>query len=234
MRIAFVSLFLPLLLAGSLWGETIGKGELLKKMVDAYGGQRALAHARSYTQHWRVVRATDGMEGRETRRVTLPERLYIDLRYPDRRETRILEGTVGIKVSNGRDKRQVRGAMLDAMKVQLMRLYTPLELQQHSESLALVRKEGYYVLSLAKDGVSCDYYVNPKNFHIEKCVGRVPMGTSQMAFVTLYGEFCVVEGVLMPHTEVKYAGDVNTATNSLTDTTFVEMRRVGEHRYERI
>ncbi len=38
----------------------------------------------------------------------------------------------------------------------------------------------------------------------------------------------------MPHTEVKYAGNVNTATNYLTDTTFIHLKRVGKHRYEQI
>ncbi|WP_456402728.1 hypothetical protein [Hydrogenimonas sp.] len=234
MRIGFFTLLLPLLFAGSLLAETLEKGVLLEKMVEAYGGQKALAHATSYTQHWRVVRAADGVEGTDTRRVTLPNRLYIDLRYPDRSETRILEGEVGIKVYNGHDKRQVQGPMLDAMKVQLMRLYTPLELQKVSERLTVGQRDGYYILSLAKEGVACDYYVNPNNFHIEKTVGKLQMGGSQMAFVTLYKAFSPVDGVLMPHTEVKYAGNVNTATNYLTDTTFIHLKRVGKHRYEQI
>jgi len=115
----------------------LNKDSILSKMVDAYGGSEALSNAVSYTQHWRVVRGTDGVEGTDTRRVTLPDRLYVKLSYPDRSETRILEGSVGIKVFNNRDKRQVSGPMLDAMKVQLMRLYTPLQLKKFENDIYL-------------------------------------------------------------------------------------------------
>jgi len=120
-----------ILLGANLYAESL-KERLLDKMVDVYGGSEALSKAASYIQRWRVVRAADGVEGSDYRRVTLPNRLYIELSYPDRSETRILEGESGIKVFNGHDKREVNGPMLDAMKAQLMRLYTPLQLKEFS------------------------------------------------------------------------------------------------------
>ena len=41
-----------------------------------------------------------------------------------------------------------------------------------------------------------------------------------MSFVTQYSNHKKVEGVLMPHHEVKYAGDVNTAVLDLKSVHF--------------
>ncbi|MCF6201822.1 MAG: DUF4292 domain-containing protein [Hydrogenimonas sp.] len=214
--------------------ESVNKANLLNKMVEAYGGEKALSDAKSYIQNWKVVRAADKKEGSERRRVTLPERLYVDLRYPDKEEIRALEGNVGVKIFDRHSKKQVFGPMLDAMKAQLMRLYTPLNLKESIESLKVASKDGFYVIYLLKNGVECDYYVNPKNYHIEKTVGRLKMGNTTMEFVTLYDDFKRVGGVLFPGKEVKYAGGVNTATNTLIKSKIVHIRRVGEHKYESI
>ncbi len=219
-----------LLLAGKLES----KEEILKKMVEAYGGETALSNTQSYIQHWRVVRASDKKEGKETRRVTLPTRLYVDLKYPDKEETRVLEDSVGIKIFGKHSKKQVFGPMLDAMKAQLLRLYTPLTLKENHEKIKLSQNGSYYILTLDKDGVESDYYVNQKNYHIEKTVGKLKMGNSVMEFVTLYKDFKRVGDTLLPTTEIKYAGGVNTATNTLIDTKIVHLKKVDDHRYERI
>ncbi len=233
MRALFLAICCSLLLGANLYAEP-SKDKILDRMVEVYGGSEALMKSVSYIQKWRVVRTADGVEGSDKRRVTLPNRLYIELSYPDRSETRILEGNIGIKVYNGGDKRQVSGPMLDAMKAQLMRLYTPLQLKEFSGEIKVAEKGGEYILALVKNGVECDYYVDPKNFHIVKTVGKLKMGPQIMQFVTLYKDFSKVDGVLMPHTEIKYAGNVNTAINHLLSTRFVKIKKVGKHRYERV
>ncbi len=233
MKALVLAISCSLLLGANLYAEP-SKDKILDRMVEVYGGSEALLKAASYIQRWRVVRAADEVEGSDNRRVTLPDRLYIELSYPDRGETRILEGEIGIKVFNGHDKRQVSGPMLDAMKAQLMRLYTPLQLKEFSSDIKVERKDGDYILLLAKEGVECDYYVDSKNFHIVKTVGKLKMGPQIMQFVTLYKDFSKTDGVLMPHTEIKYAGNVNTATNYLLSTRFVKIKKVGRHRYERL
>ncbi|WP_457594000.1 hypothetical protein [Hydrogenimonas sp.] len=231
----FTSISLALLLVSSLHAEKVAeKDALLLNMIQAYGGKTALEQASSYIQHWRVLRAADGTEGKETRRVTLPKRLYVDLRYPDKEEIRVLEGTVGIKIFGKHAKKQVFGPMLDAMKLQLLRVYNPLQLKKVSDRIEMTREKEGYILKFVKNGVECDYYVNPKNYHIEKTVGKLKMGPNTMEFVTLYKDFVKQNTVLMPGTEVKYAGGVNTATNRLIDTEFVRLKKVSKHRYERI
>ncbi len=234
MKTAILAVVCSLFIGTHLYAESPDKNIVLTKMVEAYGGSEALSKAASYVQSWRVVRAADGIEGTDTRRVTLPDRLYIKLSYPDRGETRILEGEVGIKVFNNHEKRQVSGPMLDAMKVQLMRLYNPLELKEFKDNIRIKSEKGEYILLFAKNGVECDYYVDPKNFHIVKTVGKLKMGPQTMQFVTFYKDFSKTDGVLMPHTEIKYAGNVNTATNYLLSTRFVKIKKVGKHRYEQI
>ncbi len=230
------SLSMAILLATSLSGAERGaeKERVLNSMVEAYGGKEALSRASGYIQHWRVSRAADGVEGRETRRVTLPERLYVDLKYPDKEETRVLEGEVGIKIFDKRAKKQVFGPMLDAMKLQLLRVYNPLILKSLSDKIEMRRDKSGYILKLAVKGVECDYYVDPKSFHIEKTVGKLKMGETDMEFVTIYKDFITFKSVLMPGREIKYAGGVETAVNRLLDTELVRLKKVSEHRYERI
>ncbi len=229
-----VSFYAVLFFANSLFAETVEKNVILKNMIEVYGGSSALSHASSYIQHWKVMRSTDGIEGKDTRRITLPDRLYVHLEYPDKKESRILEGETGIKIFNGNNKRQAFGPVLDAMKVQLMRLYNPLVLFQFSNDLKISRKDSDYILTLSRNGVECDYYVNTRNFHIEKTVGKLKMYGNTMKFITLYKEFVKKEGVLMPAMEIKFAGKVKTAVNRLIDTKFIHLEKVGKHRYERI
>ncbi|WP_200763869.1 hypothetical protein [Nitrosophilus alvini] len=230
----FSILLIPVLFSLSLFAQNLDKEKLLENMIKEYGGKQALQNAVSYIQHWKVTRASDKTIGADTRRVTLPKRLYIDITYPDKSETRILEGTIGIKVFNKRVKKQARGPMLDAMKVQLMRLYNPLVLKKFADVLKIRSDDKYYILTLSRNGVECDYYVNPQNYHIEKTVGKLKMGPGKMEFLTIYKDFSKESGVLMPHTEIKYAGSVNTATMKLIDTKFVRMKKVSTHRYESI
>ena len=231
-----VSILAVFILSTSLFAENgdISKEALLSKIVEAYGGEAALTRALGYIQHWRVIRSSDGVEGEETRRVTLPERLYVNLKYPDKEEARVLEGDVGIKIFDKRVKKQAFGPMLDAMKLQLLRIYNPLVLEKFSDRIEMVSQQNGYILKLSGNGVECDYYVDPKNFRIEKTVGKLKIGPTDMEFVTLYKDFTRYGSVLMPSKEIKYAGGVQTAVNKLLDMEFFTLKRVSDHRYERI
>ncbi len=217
----FLLISLLMLLGISSHAESLDINTLLNKMVAAYGGEEALKKAGSYTQEWEVTAMMSGEKGVDRRKVTLPDTLYIDLNYPSRSETRILKEGQGIKITNQTNKRVAQGPMLDAMKLQLMRLYTPTMLQQHASSMQINTQKEFYILRLPQGSIVTDYYVDAKSFRITKVIGTLSMGGNIMSFVTQYSDFKMVEGVLVPHHEVKYAGNVNTAVLTLKSMRYI-------------
>ena len=201
--------------------QQLERDQLLDKMIEVYGGEQALEKAYSFTQEWEVTAQMSGEKGTDYRKVSLPDSLYIDLNYPSRSETRILQKGHGVKITNKTNTRVAQGPMLDAMKLQLMRLYNPLVLKRQAGAIQLSTRDNHYVLSLPQDGLVTDYYVDPKTFYITTVVGTLSMGGQSMSFVTRYSDHKMAEGVLMPHHEVKYAGNVNTAVLELKSVRFV-------------
>jgi len=104
---------------------------------------------------------------------------------------------------------------LDAMHLQLMRLYSPLVLRDKLESLSLTVDGELCAVTLFENGVRVDYMVNMDNWHIEKVVGSLAMKGGEMRFLTEYSDFTFHEGVLIHQRENKFAGEVNTAVLQL-------------------
>jgi len=107
----------------------------------------------------------------------------------------------------------------DAMRLQLMRLYSPLALRDRIENLSMAEQGGFLYLTLREKGLRADFVVNMENWRIEKVVGTMSINGNEMNFVTEYSEFKVVDGVLVHHRENKYAGQVNTAVLNLNKIT---------------
>jgi len=106
------------------------------------------------------------------------------------------------------------------MRLQLMRLYSPLVLGRKSGSVELVLEGEYCALSLVEFGVQADYLVNTDTWRIEKVVGTLAVGGKSIQFLTEYSDFKYVDGALVHQKENKYAGGVNTAVLQLRRITF--------------
>lgn len=190
---------------------------LLDDMIGVYGGAENLKKLNSYESIWDMSVKVRPEKGEAVVRVAQPDKLRVDLNYPNKSESRVVNGSTGFKVYNGNARQDSRGPMLNAMKLQVMRLYTPLVLKElkKTNTITLTKGEGYNVLTLAGDGLTSAYFVNQETKHIDRVVGTLNMGGREMAFRTEYGDFKVVDGVLMHHSEDKYAGGVNTALLTL-------------------
>ena len=108
----------------------------------------------------------------------------------------------------------------DAMRLQLMRLYSPLMLRDKIDSVQLVEEGGLLALSLVEDGLHVHYMVNRENWRIEKVAGSLLANGNEIQFLTEYSDFKVIDGVLMHQKENKFAGGVNTAVLQLRSVTF--------------
>lgn len=202
------------LLLTSLNAKDIVSDEILNKMINVYGGEKNITNMSSYEQVWLVEAKAGNSNGSDHRKVTLPSSLYTKLTYPDKKETRTLVEGHGIK-ELGDKKVVASGPMLDAMKLQLMRLYNPLVLKNRAQNIELSGDDTNYILTLKEGDIETKYFVSKREYLIEKVIGKLSFGTQSMEFVTLYKDYEKKEGVMMPTTEVKYAGSVNTAVMKL-------------------
>jgi hypothetical protein len=184
---------------------------LLADMITEYGGEENLKKLDSYASLWKIKVQVREQEGKAVNSVQMPDKLRVELIYPDRTELRVVNGSKGYKGFNGGAAQEVSGPQLDSMKLQLMRLYTPLELKRRMARLQLSEGDGVKLITLKEGELTVVYHVNPTTKRIDKVVGKLDMGGRQMEFVTEYSDYKLVDGVLIHHKENKFAAGTNTA-----------------------
>lgn len=185
--------------------------DVLDRMIAAYGGEQNLQKLDSMVQEWELLALMRKQQGTDRRSIRLAGQLRVELIYPDKLETRLLDGDTAYAVFGDRDPAPASDMQRGAMRLQLMRFYSPLTLRERMESLRLSEGDGYVTLTLADGGLSTDYVVSTDTWHIVKTVGQIAMGGATMQFVTEYSEFSKVDGVLVHHRENKFVGGMNTA-----------------------
>lgn len=192
---------------------------IIDKMIEVYGGDKNLKQLNDYEQIWNIETKTTDTNGTDKRTVHLPIFLKTELVYPQKSEIRTLINDYGTK-QFGEEKIQAKGPMLDAMKLQLMRIFHPLLLKEKIRSITVSETPQHYLLALQADSLTAEYFVSKKSYLIEKVIGRLQMGSQNMEFLTLYEDYKSLNGVMLPHTEIKYAGSVNTAIMRLEEMKF--------------
>ena len=208
-----------LILCTGGWAQPLDRDAVLKNLVESYGGERNLRKLDSMIQEWDMVALRSKRHGKDLRSIRLPDQLRVELRYPDKREIRVLNGDASHVLFDDRPAQAAREPQRDAMRLQLMRLYSPLVLRERRDSLSLTVEGEYCALSLIDGDLRVDYLVNTENWRIEKVVGTLRMNSTEMRFLTEYSDFDFVDGVLIHHKENKFAGGTNTAVLTLTAVT---------------
>jgi outer membrane lipoprotein-sorting protein len=192
---------------------------VLERLVASYGGAEQLQKLESMTQEWDFVALMGNRRGTDVRSVRIPGRLKVELTYPDKTEVRILNGETASVVFDRNSAQTATPWQRDAMRLQLMRLYSPLVLRQKRDRLTVTQEDGFCALSLKEHGLQVDYLVNQENWVIERVVGTLMVNGSEMRFRTEYSDFSFRDGVLMHGKENKFAGGVNTAVLTLRKIT---------------
>jgi hypothetical protein len=217
-RISFLTLLIAILLPG--YSLALDKQAVLDQLVETYGGESSLRKMDNMVQEWDMVAMMGNRHGTDTRSIRSPGQLRVVLNYPEKSETRILNDNAAWAIFGNAPAEAVSGIQLDAMRLQLMRLYSPLMLRDKIDSVNLVEDGGQLALSLVENGVHAFYLVNKDNWHIEKVAGSLMMQGSEIQFLTVYSDFDVVDGVLVHRAENKFAGGMNTAKLTLKKITF--------------
>ena len=185
--------------------------DALEQMIEAYGGEENVRKLDSMVQEWDLLALTRNQQGSDKRSVRLPEQLKVELTYPDKQETRVLNGDSGYAIFDDRAPTAASAMQTGAMRLQLMRLYSPLTLRDKHDALELSNSDGYVVLTLREHGLQTDYVVSADTWHIVKVMGKLSVNGAAMRFVTEYSDHAMVDGVLVHRRENKWVGSMNTA-----------------------
>jgi hypothetical protein len=213
--IFLAAIFLSVVFVASASAK-VDKAALIENMIKAYGGAANLKKLDSYTSMWSMEVKTRQMNGKAVVFVEQTGKLRVELVYPESSETRVIAGSTGYKGYNKDAMQEVTGPKLTSMKLQMMRLYTPLTLKAKQASITEVVDTGLYKAIIMKEGtLTVIYYVNAKTFLIDAVIGKMKMGPREMEFRTEYTDFKLVGGVMMHHTENKFAAGMNTALLTL-------------------
>lgn len=189
--------------------------DILNKMIKSYGGSEALKKVTYYKQNWKVLALQQKVEGQDKRVVILPHTLDTTLKYPNKIERRVITPSEKYKEYNGK-KQKVEGIKLQAMQLQLKRLYTPLILLELKDYLTLEDYNTHYALVLSKDNEKTIYFIE-KSTHIITQVTGIINGKQKLIFNTLYTKFKRYDNVLFPTKEYKSTNNIKTAILELKE-----------------
>ena len=196
---------------------------LVKQCVAAYGGPAALAKLGRVRQDGRVSSTVlhPGEPGRIARVAERPGRLRVEILYPGTPvEVRVLAAGRG-----WRGGAEVQGPALAAMVLQAARLQLPALLAAAAGEL---RDAGTWALEGATlrvlslelaPGVVIEAGLDPATGRILRSRGTAA-GPMPLEFVTTFGDFRVVEGVLVPFREGNWANGSPTGDTVLTRVAF--------------
>ena len=185
--------------------------DVLENMITAYGGEENVRKLDHMVQEWDLLALMRNKQGTDRRSIKLPRQLKVELTYPDKQETRVLDDDAGYAVFDDREPAVASDMQRAAMQLQLMRFYSPLTLRERIDSLELSEADEHLTLTLREASLQADYVVDTETWYIVKVVGTLAVNGATMQFMTEYAEFAKVDGVVIHHRENKFVGATNTA-----------------------
>jgi len=192
--------------------------DVISHIIGAYGGEKALRSVQGYHASGEQLAVQIKKPIRVERWFGRPDRLRLELAYPDHHETRITDGTQGWAGSNIDSLEPANPMKLQAMRLQTARLDTPLRLLEHRDEVEMrdTDPEGRTVLRVPIDtGLYIDYHVDHKTYRITRVTTGMT-GPPAMEFAADYDQFRTVDGVLIAFKEVTYAGGTETSVFQIT------------------
>lgn len=198
--------------------------ELVRRCVDAYGGEPALAKLAASVQEGSVTSLlSPGVRGRVARAYRRPGRLRVEIDFAGRDpEVRVLDGGRGWRYG-----REAAGSQLDAMILQAARVDLPALLAARRERVkdaGTLEHAGkrLRVLSIeVAPGLVVEAGVDPESGRILRSRGRRADGAGPpIEFVTTYADFREVGGVLVAFHEDNWANGARTGETVLERVEF--------------
>ena len=203
-----------LLIAGSAHAQSLD--DVVSNVMKEYGGEAAWKKVLHVHAYGTVVPAMRKGDGKMKRVWGKPDRLLIEIQYPTEREVRFIEGDHGT-----RNDKEVTGASLDGMKLQVARLALPYLLVEKRASLHdLGTKDGIRSIEIPLPAsLTLTVSIDTKTWHIVRTSGKA----SGLEFVTDYSDFRRVGPLLFPFAETGTAQGMPTATIKIDTVLFNDL-----------
>jgi hypothetical protein len=183
--------------------------ETIAAIVEAYGGEELLRSIRGCHAKGVQLAVRTHAIVRTERWFARPDRVRLELAYPDRHETRYTEGARGWVGSSTQDLRLTTPMRLQAMRMHAARSDLPLRLLEHPENVVLREpdEDDRMILRLQiETGLFIHCHVNRETFRIERVSTWIP-GPPPVRLSVAYEKFRVIDGALTAFAEVTYMGD---------------------------
>ncbi|WP_242339948.1 MULTISPECIES: DUF4292 domain-containing protein [unclassified Anaeromyxobacter] len=196
---------------------------LVRRCVEAYGGEAALARAARSVHEGTVTSLLHpGAPGRIGRAYARPARLRVEVAFGDAQdaEIRVLDGGRG-----WRRGQEVTGPLLTSMILQAARMDLPALLAAPGAqvsargTLALGGKELRVLALELAPGVVVEAAIDPDSGRILRSRGS-GAGSAPVEFITTYSDFRTVDGVLVPFHEENWANGKTTGETVLSRVEF--------------
>lgn len=177
--------------------DTTNPARIVENIVQAYGGHTALGRVKVVKHSGTIQSYRLKKTGSLMRLFKLPGKLRVDINYPDGPHEKRITTPEGA----WRDGRPATVPMHRAMELQAARYRLPLSLTQYPVTV-LGEGEGKVLLSMKlTDASSLEVFVDRQSWRIVRSVGRMVMGSMNMAFTADYSDFRKVDGILLAHRE---------------------------------
>jgi hypothetical protein len=186
-------------------------------VIDAYGGEKAMRAVHGYHAVGSQVATQNDQTAHTDRWFARPDRLRLDLAYPDHTEIRVTSGKDGWSGTAPDHLTAANPMKLQAMRLQTVRLDLPLRLLEQRDKIEAREPDenGRIVLRLPVDnGLYIDYHIDPKTWLITHAT--TGMSNPAMEFSADYDDFRKVSGVLVPYQELTFAGSTMTSKFKMT------------------
>lgn len=186
---------------------------LVDDVIQAYGGEPALQKITGYVAYGKLHAPHRNALIRTTRWFQRPDRLLLELNYPDQPEWRLTLADKSWTGPSVADLQPAIGPVTWSMRLQTARFDLPLRLLEREMELQMREPDagGCSVLRLnLGDGLSIDYHIDPESHYIVRMTMGM-IGPPAMIFAADYSGFEEVNGVIFPHRETTWAGETMTS-----------------------
>ena len=89
-RVALLSLMLTF--SNAAHSQSLDLDTVMERLIDSYCGESNLRKLQSQIQYWDMVAVRSHRRGTDIRTICAPDQLKVELRYPNKTETRIFDG----------------------------------------------------------------------------------------------------------------------------------------------
>ncbi|MGC3996641.1 MAG: hypothetical protein QM767_03555 [Anaeromyxobacter sp.] len=199
---------------------------LIRRCVEAYGGDRGLLRlARTRAEGTVTSALHPGELGKVIRTYDRPGRLRLEIRFgAGRPEVRILDGA-----RSWRYGLEAQPAFTAALQVHAARLDLPALLSSGFSRVTerdgiVVEGQRLRVLAVeVSPEVTVEAALDPATGRILQARGVARTGPRELEFVTRFGDFRVLDGVLMPMRETSWANGEQTGEAVVQSVSFPEV-----------